>query len=99
MTLSVSLDEYLYRPPPLEIVVGLTDDALTVDLSIDLEPGEFLNFRRPSPVELPSEQIARLEEAIEHVREAKTLDRRLLPEEARALAAALWHYAGEAEAR
>lgn len=125
MTLTIPLDEYAMRTD-LTIDVELTDDGSTVELSIDLEPGEFASAVRPvvsmPPVasEAPDTEIGQarhalmratrslevveterdaLRDALERVREAQYVARRLLPEEARALAAALWHYAGEAEAR
>jgi hypothetical protein len=44
------------------------------------------------------ERNAYLEDRLADARCSRTLDRELLPDEARAIAAALWHYAGEADA-
>lgn len=99
------LDEYTFRslPERPDIVVELEDEGGRVSLTVEFEPGEMRPHVRRQTAEaaaLPAEaqltdEIAALREALDRI--DRDVTRNLLPSEARALAAALVHFAAEAE--
>lgn len=104
------LDEYLMGGPSPNIVVDLHEEGGRVELTVELEEGEAVgSWRLPDLVSADApttDRLAYLAEVngilgrqLQQAQSARSIDRRLLPDEARALSAALWHYAEEAERR
>jgi hypothetical protein len=104
------LEYFSYGTQRPAIVVTWNQDNGTVDLSVELEPGEAVPNRKipdlPSGDEPTQDQMGRLDEIVEVLteqldaaRNLRDIDRGLTPDEARALASMLIHFANEAERR
>lgn len=86
-----------------EATVDLNEDGNLVELILDFQGREFISPWRPGTKDKGQEEIdflrtelARATDIIESARADERLIRHLLPDEARALAAMLRHYADEA---